>query len=92
MDRSAVLAWLTAHDGWAFAGETAIAKTFEFPDFSATLGFVVRVGLAAERSDHHPDVRFGWGKAEVLWTTHDAGGVTELDLQLAEATDHLLSA
>ena len=42
-----------------------------------------------EKRDHHPDVLVGWGKARVLWTTHDAGGLTRLDLDLAEATDKL---
>ena len=61
----------------------------QFPDFSAALGFVVRVGLIAEKRDHHPDISFGWGKAHVLWSTHDAGGITQLDLDLAEETTKL---
>jgi 4a-hydroxytetrahydrobiopterin dehydratase len=80
-------AWLAAHAGWERAGEGTIARTFKLPDFAAALSFVVRVGLAAEERDHHPDVELGWGRARFLWTTHDAGGVTSLDLELAAATD-----
>jgi len=70
-------------------GQDAIARTFKFADFSAALGFVVRVGLVAEKRDHHPDVELGWGRARVVWTTHDQKGVTSLDVELAEATDKL---
>jgi 4a-hydroxytetrahydrobiopterin dehydratase len=89
LDPAAVDAWLAAHAGWERAGTGAIAKKFAFPDFAAALGFVVRVGCQAEKRDHHPDVELGWGRARVLWSTHDAGGVTQLDLDLAEATDKL---
>ena len=80
-------AWLAAHAGWERDGQSAIARTFKLPDFAAALAFVVRVGLAAEKRDHHPDVELGFGRARFLWTTHDAGGVTSLDLELAAATD-----
>ncbi|MGD0525266.1 MAG: 4a-hydroxytetrahydrobiopterin dehydratase [Polyangiaceae bacterium] len=89
LEDAAVDAWLKAHAGWERAGAGAIAKKFTFPDFSAALGFVVRVGCLAEKRDHHPDVDLGWGRAKVLWSTHDAGGVSQLDLDAAEATDGL---
>ncbi len=82
-------AWLSQHSGWARDGEHAIARAFTFPDFAAALGFTVRLGMIAEKRDHHPDVHLGWGKARVVWTTHDQGGITQLDLDLAEATDAL---
>lgn len=82
-------AWLAAHPGWERDGENAIARSFELADFGAAVAFTVRLGFVAEKRDHHPDVLVGWGKARVLWTTHDAGGVTRLDLELAEATDKL---
>ncbi|MCC6999453.1 MAG: 4a-hydroxytetrahydrobiopterin dehydratase [Deltaproteobacteria bacterium] len=82
-------AWLATHAAWQRVGDGAIARAYRFPDFSAALGFVVRVGLLAEKKDHHPDVELGWGKARLLWSTHDAGGITELDLELAEASDQL---
>jgi 4a-hydroxytetrahydrobiopterin dehydratase len=79
--------WLASHPDWTVEGGTALARVFKFPDFSAALAFVVRVGLAAEKRDHHPDVELGWGRARVLWTTHDAGGITSLDIELATLTD-----
>lgn len=84
----AVDAWLAAHGAWRRDGD-GLARGYTFPDFSAALAFVVRVGLLAERRDHHPDVELGWGKARLFWTTHDAGGITELDLDLAAASDVL---
>jgi 4a-hydroxytetrahydrobiopterin dehydratase len=88
LDDARVSAWLASHAGWERVGD-AIARKFAFPDFNAALGFVVRVGLADEKRDHHPDVELGWGRARVLWSTHDAGGITELDLALAEACDEM---
>ena len=88
LEGSVVEAWLAAHSGWAREGD-ALVRTFTFADFSAALGFTVRLGLLAEKRDHHPDVHLGWGKSRVLWTTHDAGGITQLDLDLATATDAL---
>ncbi len=79
--------FVAGHAGWTRAGEGAIAKTYKFGDFSSALAFVVRVGCLAEKRDHHPDVELGWGRVRLVWSTHDAGGVTELDLAAAEASD-----
>jgi 4a-hydroxytetrahydrobiopterin dehydratase len=87
LEPATVDAWLAAHPGWARASDGAIARTFAFADFASALAFAVRVGCYAERRDHHPDLDLGWGRARVLWSTHDAGGVTELDLDAAAATD-----
>ena len=92
LDETTLTQWLGSHAGWERAhagGQDAIARTFKFGDFSEALGFVVRVGLVAEKRDHHPDVELGWGRARVVWTTHDQKGVTSLDVELAEATDKL---
>ena len=89
LDRGALEAWLAAHPGWERAQGNAIAKGYEFSDFAAALGFVVRLGCLAEKRGHHPNVELGWGRARVLWSTHDAGGVTTLDVGAAEATDQL---
>ena len=86
LDPASVTAWRDAHPGWDSVGE-ALARTYTFPDFATALAFVVRMGCWAERHDHHPDVELGWGRAKLLWTTHDAGGVTQLDLDGAEASD-----
>jgi 4a-hydroxytetrahydrobiopterin dehydratase len=87
LDAATVDAWLVAHPGWEREGDGAIARPYKLPDFAAALAFVVRVGCLAERQDHHPDVVLGFGRARVAWSTHDAGGVTQLDLDAAEATD-----
>jgi 4a-hydroxytetrahydrobiopterin dehydratase len=84
-------AWLVAHPAWSRADVSgtpgAIARKFTFSDFSSALAFSVKLGCYAEKRDHHPDLEIGWGRARVLWSTHDAGGVTQLDLDSAEATD-----
>jgi len=88
LDSSTVDTWLAAHSGWERKGE-ALTKRFKFPDFGSAVAFTVRVGFEAEKRDHHPDIAIGWGRADVLWTTHDAGGITELDLALATCCDEL---
>jgi 4a-hydroxytetrahydrobiopterin dehydratase len=89
LETTEVDAWLAAHPGWRRTPEGALARAFAFADFGAAVAFTVRLGFVAERRDHHPDVLVGWGKAEVRWLTHDAGGLTRLDLELAEDTERL---
>lgn len=94
IDMEAFARWHHDHAEWARVerdGVEALEKRFTFPDFATALAFVVRLGMAAEKRDHHPDIAMGWGKATVLWTTHDAGGITELDLALAEESDRIRS-
>ncbi len=87
LEPSQVDAWLEAHSTWLREGDSAIVRRFTFADFGAAVAFTVRLGFAAEKRDHHPTVSLGWGYACVLWTTHDAGGLTQLDLDLAETTE-----
>jgi 4a-hydroxytetrahydrobiopterin dehydratase len=91
LDPATVDAWLAVHPGWSRTGEGAVTKTFRVGDFASALAFAVRVGCFAEKRDHHPDLEIGWGRARVSWVTHDAGGVTQLDLEAAEATDAIHS-
>ena len=71
-------------DGWIVAdGGAAIARTFDFRNFSEAFGFMTRVALAAEKMDHHPDWSNVYKTVEVKLSTHDSGGVTELDVKLA---------
>jgi 4a-hydroxytetrahydrobiopterin dehydratase len=88
LDGAVVDGWLAAHPGWTREGD-ALVRSFRLADFGAALAFAVRIGMVAEKRDHHPELVIGWGKARVLWTTHDAGGLTQLDLDLATATDAL---
>ena len=76
--------------GWSdVKGRDAISKKFTFEDFNAALGFMARAALVAEKLDHHPEWFNVYNKVEVTLATHDAGGVTEKDVQLAEAMNRL---
>ena len=79
-------AFAAAHPEWKSAGET-ITRTFEFEDFADALGFVVRVGVTAERAFHHPDIDIRWNKVTLTLTSHDVGGLTERDVELAAKID-----
>lgn len=74
--------------GWRAEGDM-LRRRFEFGDFSTSLDFVNRVGAQAERLDHHPDITFGWGYAEIATTTHDRGGITDMDIALADSVNGL---
>ena len=72
--------------GWSeLAGREAIAKTFVFKDFNEAFGFMARAALVAEKNDHHPEWKNVYKTVEVVLSTHDAGGVTKLDIELATA-------
>src|SRR3954463_13249497 len=74
--------------GWSeVTGRDAIARTFTFRDFNEAFGFMARVALVAEKSDHHPEWRNVYKTVEATLATHDAGGVTEKDIALAKAMD-----
>ena len=77
---------LKALPGWVETpGREAIARTFTFKDFNEAFGFMARVALVAEKLDHHPEWSNVYKTVEVTLSTHDAGGLTELDVRLAEA-------
>jgi 4a-hydroxytetrahydrobiopterin dehydratase len=78
-------------EGWSAApGERdAIVKTFKFDDFNAAFGFMTRVALKADQLDHHPEWFNVYNRVEVLLATHDADGVTDLDVELAAFMDRI---
>ncbi|MGE0768938.1 MAG: 4a-hydroxytetrahydrobiopterin dehydratase [Hyphomicrobiaceae bacterium] len=79
---------LATLDGWSgVTGRDAIQKTFKFKDFNEAFGFMARAALAAEKMDHHPEWRNVWNTVEVVLSTHDAGGLTQRDIDLAAAMD-----
>jgi 4a-hydroxytetrahydrobiopterin dehydratase len=79
---------LTQLTGWSgVVGRDAISKTFRFKDFNAAFGWMTRVALAAEKLDHHPEWFNVYSRVEVTLATHDADGVTELDVKLAAVMD-----
>ncbi|MHB2165500.1 4a-hydroxytetrahydrobiopterin dehydratase [Alsobacter sp. R-9] len=86
-EREAVLHGLP---GWEpVDGRDAIRKRFVFRDFSEAFGFMARVALVAEKLDHHPEWSNVYRTVDVVLTTHDAGGLTGLDVELASAMDRI---
>ena len=78
--------------GWKMTtagGAPAIDKRWRLPDFAQAMALAQAIAELAERLNHHPDLHVGHGRLGVRWTTHDAGGVTALDLQAARDTDAL---
>ena len=77
---------------WTVEDGRRLRRALRFPDFATALAFVNRVGAQAEALGHHPDVVLGWGRVELTLTTHDAGGLTELDFELAARIDGLAAS
>jgi len=75
--------------GWEVVEEHHLRRRFRFKNFREALDFVNRVGELAEEQGHHPDVRFGWGYAEVTVYTHKIDGLTESDFILAAKISEL---
>ena len=85
--RAAALAKL---EGWSeVQGRDAIRKKFTFKDFNEAFGFMARAALVAEKLDHHPEWFNVYNRVEVTLATHDAGGVTQRDVELAQTMDRL---
>lgn len=85
---------LKALPGWSAApgDRPALLRKLAFADFNAAFGFMTRVALLADKMDHHPEWSNVYNRVEVLLTTHDAGGVTELDLKMARFIDEAATA
>jgi 4a-hydroxytetrahydrobiopterin dehydratase len=78
-------------DGWTRDEDgKALVRSMKFKDFSEAFGFLSRVALHAEKVDHHPEFTSVWNRIDFRLTSHDAGGITERDLKLAEAINRLL--
>ena len=77
-------------EDWAkSADQKALEKSFRFKDFSEAFAFLTRVAMHAEKVDHHPEFTSIWNRVDFRLTTHDADGVTERDVKLAQAIDLL---
>lgn len=88
LDESARAAALSALDGWRLEeGGGAILREFRFKDFSEAWAFMSRSALMAEKLDHHPEWSNVYNRVQVRLTTHDAGGLTRKDIDLAAAMD-----
>ncbi len=76
--------------GWRMVeGREAIHKSFRFPDFNAAFAFMARVALLAEKMDHHPEWFNVYNRVDVTLATHDADGLTELDIRMARFMDRI---
>jgi 4a-hydroxytetrahydrobiopterin dehydratase len=81
---------LSSLEGWTMVdGRDAITKQFGFSDFNAAFGFMSRVALVAEKMNHHPEWSNVYNSVDVTLSTHDAGGMTTLDINLAHSMDHI---
>lgn len=84
---------LTALKDWSDAADRdAITRTFQFKNFNEAFGFMARVALKAEQMNHHPEWSNVYNRVEVTLTTHDCGGLSELDVKLATFMDRLAGA
>jgi 4a-hydroxytetrahydrobiopterin dehydratase len=82
-------ALLTLH-GWVETEDRdAIRKSYHFSDFSEAWGFLSRIALAAEKMDHHPEIFNVYNRVEIILSTHDANGLSERDIRLAQVIDEL---
>ena len=82
---------LDALPDWDYdEGRDAITRTLQFADFAEAFGFMARVALVAEKRDHHPEWSNVWNRVDILLTTHDAGGLSERDIELAQAIDAMV--
>ena len=82
---------MTLPDGWMQDEDgEALTRTFKFKDFSEAFAFLTRVALHAEKVDHHPEFTSVWNRVDFRLTSHDAGGVTDRDRELAKAINGLL--
>lgn len=75
-------------EGWELAGDT-ITRTFQFPNFVQAFGFMASAAIVAEKMNHHPEWSNVYNKVSVTLTTHDAGGLTDLDFELANKMSEL---
>lgn len=84
-------AMFAANPEWSLAREgKAIERTFQFVDFSEAWGFMSRVALLAEKADHHPEWFNVYNQVEITLTTHDAGGLSQRDVDMVGAIEALL--
>ncbi len=76
--------------GWSEVEDRdAIRKSYHFSNFSEAWGFLSRIALIAEKMDHHPEIFNVYNRVEIVLSTHDAGGLSRLDIRLAQAIDEL---
>ncbi len=87
MTEAEIAAAMPSLRGWSSREGRSLERSFAFEDAVTAIGFVVRVAMRAEVMGHHPEMHIVYGKVDILLTTHESGGVTELDLALAQQID-----
>ena len=88
IDEATIDAFIAAHPHWkADRSKAALTAEFKLPDFAAAMGFMMEIAVHADKMNHHPEWSNVYNKVSITLTTHDAGGLTNLDLQLAEKID-----
>jgi len=88
LDESAIATLVASLPGWSVTDDgTGLARVFEFKDFNEAFGFMCRAALVAEKMNHHPEWFNVYKTVRVTLSTHDAGGITELDARLARAME-----
>jgi 4a-hydroxytetrahydrobiopterin dehydratase len=88
LDAAARAALANTVPAWTLEGEH-LKRSFRFQDFSQAFGFMARVALLAEKADHHPEWFNVWNRVDIALTTHDAGGLSQRDVDLARAIDSI---
>ncbi len=91
LNAESVRGWLRTKQGWK-RRSNQLTKEFEFPKFRDSIVFVNRVATLADDHDHHPDIDIRYNVVTITLSTHDSGGITEKDLELAEQIDFATSA
>ncbi len=91
LNNESVQGWLKGHKGWSRKSNRLI-KDYRFPSFRDAIVFVNRVATLADDAKHHPDIDIRYSQVRLILTTHDAGGISEQDLSLAERIDFATSA
>jgi 4a-hydroxytetrahydrobiopterin dehydratase len=91
LNTESVKGWLRSRKGWKRRANK-LMKEFEFPSFRDSIVFVNRVATIADQFDHHPDIDVRYATVTLSLSTHDVGGITERDLDLAEQIDFATSA
>jgi len=90
LDDDQIVSRLAALTGWERQGDE-IVKTFDLPTFPDAIAFVTRLADRAEAANHHPDIDIRWRKVRIALTTHDAGGLSDLDFDLATEIEGCLA-
>lgn len=90
IDADALPRWMKKVPEWELEDDERITRTFEFDEFREGIEFVNDVAEIAEEADHHPDIDIRWTRVSLTLTTHDAGGLTEQDFEVAQRIDTLV--